>query len=41
MKVAQYFKPYNDGVGSGPTILVSINYNTFNVLYENDLGNLS
>lgn len=37
VKVAKYFEPYNDGVGSGPTILVSINSNTFNVLYENDL----
>jgi hypothetical protein len=41
VKVAKYFKPYNDGLGSGPTILVSINSNTFNVLYEDDLGNLS
>jgi hypothetical protein len=41
VKVAKYFEPYNDGVGSGPTILVSINSKTFNVLYEDDLGNLS
>ncbi len=44
LKVAKYFEPYNDSVGSGPTILVSINSNnsnTFNVLYEDDLGNLS
>jgi hypothetical protein len=41
LKVAKYFELYNDGVSSGPTILVSINSNTFNVLYEDDLGNLS
>jgi hypothetical protein len=37
VKVAKYFEPYTDGFGNGPTILMSINFNTFNVLYEYDL----
>jgi len=41
VKDVKYFEPYNDGVGNGPSILVSINSNIFNVLYEDALGNLS